>query len=254
MKIATYNIWNSDEGMPHRKNQIIEEINSLQADVLALQEVKDKTMSERILDKIDYKYHVFEAHEGYDEGLAIYSKYPIKYSKYIDSALIVIVDDGENLILFVNVHLPWRRVVVKEKCIVDVIKKIEKLSSDYRFILGDFNSSEMSSVQQYLKGNISLQATGADPYWRDLAMVAEEVLGVEREVTLDFSNNPRWKGSTITDVSSRMDCIFIHDCYPKEYPSLVDFKYFGKNIDKETGLCASDHYGVVATLDMPCER
>jgi hypothetical protein len=51
-----------------------------------------------------------------------------------------------------------------------------------------------------------------------------------------------------------MDCIFIHDCYPKEYPSLVDFKYFGKNIDKETGLCASDHYGVVATLDMPCER
>lgn len=39
MKIATYNVWNSDTGMPERENQIIDEINALDADIIALQEV-----------------------------------------------------------------------------------------------------------------------------------------------------------------------------------------------------------------------
>ena len=42
MKIATYNVWNSDTGMPEREHQIIGEINALDADVIVLQEVRNK--------------------------------------------------------------------------------------------------------------------------------------------------------------------------------------------------------------------
>lgn len=42
MKIATYNIWNSDKGMPGREKQIIDEINALESDVIALQEVRNR--------------------------------------------------------------------------------------------------------------------------------------------------------------------------------------------------------------------
>ena len=40
MRIATYNIWNSEQGMPYRTNCIIGEIRKLNADVICLQEVK----------------------------------------------------------------------------------------------------------------------------------------------------------------------------------------------------------------------
>lgn len=120
-------------------------------------------------------------------------------------------------------------------------------------MLGDFNCSKTSSVYQYLSGYRSLNGTEVTPYWTDLACVADEVLGVKEEMALDLINNPRWKGKPITDISQRVDLIFVHDCYPRPYPSLVGFKYFGKAVDAESGLCASDHYGVCAELEMPFE-
>jgi hypothetical protein len=60
------------------------------------------------------------------------------------------------------------------------------ISSDYRFILGDFNCSQTSSAQQYIKGYRSLNQTEVRPYWTDLALVAEEFLGIEREMTLEI--------------------------------------------------------------------
>lgn len=251
MKIATYNIWNSQNGMPERENQIIDEINSLDSDVIVLQEVRNRTFNEKLLKYTDYKNYCFAPHNDEEEGLAVYSKYPIMYSKYIDYALIVIVEHMNNLILFVNVHLPWDSIIEKEKCIVNVIKEISTISSDYRFILGDFNCSETSSIHQYLSGNRSLKETEAKPYWTDLAMVAEESLGIKKEMTLDLINNPRWKGKSTTDISSRVDCIFIHDCFPKPNPALRTLRYFGKEVNEKSHMCASDHYGVFVNLQMP---
>jgi len=48
MKIATYNIWDSEAGMPYREDQIINEINTLDSDIIVLQEVRNKDFSEKI--------------------------------------------------------------------------------------------------------------------------------------------------------------------------------------------------------------
>jgi endonuclease/exonuclease/phosphatase family metal-dependent hydrolase len=166
----------------------------------------------------------------------------------------MVVEHMGHSILLVNVHLPWDSVIAQEECIVKINKEISTVSSDYRFILGDFNCSETSSVQQYLKGCRSLNNTEVNHYWTDLALVAEEFLGVGLEMTLDLSNNPRWKGKPLTDNSARVDCIFIHDCFPQPYPVLKSIRYFGKDVSKKTGFCASDHYGVFAELQMPYEK
>ena len=42
MKIATYNIWNSENSMPAREKYIIAEIQKVRADILCLQEVPNK--------------------------------------------------------------------------------------------------------------------------------------------------------------------------------------------------------------------
>lgn len=48
MIIATYNLWNSDEGMPDRKSHIIDEIRKASADIMCLQEVCDEELAMRI--------------------------------------------------------------------------------------------------------------------------------------------------------------------------------------------------------------
>ena len=114
MKIATYNVWNSDRGMPERENQIIDEVNALESDIIVLQEVRDKEFNERLLQGTNYKNYCFAPHEGrvvtvepwrQKEGLAVYSKHPIKYTKYSEYVLFVVVEHMGSLILLVNVHL-----------------------------------------------------------------------------------------------------------------------------------------------------
>ncbi|MAU00127.1 MAG: hypothetical protein CL608_23555 [Anaerolineaceae bacterium] len=248
--------------MPEREHQIIDEINALDADTVVLQEVRSEAFNERLLRGIDYKNACFAPHAGrvvtmeperQTEGLAVYSKHPIRHTQYMEYALIVVVEHMGSSILLVNVHLPWDSVLAQEECIVRIIEEISTISSDYRFILGDFNCSETSSVQQYIKGYRSLNKTEVHHYWTDLALVAEEFLGIRKEMTLDLSNNPRWKGKPLTDNSSRVDCIFIHDCFPQPYPTLKGFSYFGKAVNEKTGFSASDHYGVFAELHMPYE-
>lgn len=116
------------------------------------------------------------------------------------------------------------------------------------------NCGEHSSVHQYLRGDTSLHGTEVKTYWTDLACVAEEWLGVRKELTLNLKTNPRWKGQTVTDNSTRVDCIFMHDCFPRECPILKTLSTFGKAISEAPGLCASDHYGVYVDLQMPYEK
>jgi len=55
MKIATYNIWNSERGMPERENQIINEIKALDSDVIVLQEVRNRAFSEKLSQGTHYQ-------------------------------------------------------------------------------------------------------------------------------------------------------------------------------------------------------
>ncbi len=248
MRIATYNIWNSDAGMPERIQSILTRIELVDADVLCLQEVKDGNFYEYLLHKSNYPFSCFFHHSAVKEGLAVFSKYPITESKYIPKSIITSIEFDGYLLSLANVHLSWDSALKKEKEIVEVVKAINSLKADYSFIAGDFNTSPNSSIHRFLLGQQSLLNHEANPYWYDLAEAYADLKGKFTDVTVDFRNNPRWKGENTIEVNQRFDRILLMNPYPESFPQLVCCATFGKEIDTDTGLTPSDHWGVYCDL------
>ncbi len=254
MRLATYNIWNSKRGMPERKDHIINEIKQLKADVIALQEVPNAAFSKDLKDQIGYGHEVFAAHDGYEEGLTLLSKHPILKAEAHENVLLTVVDVAGIKMALVNVHYPYDSALAKEKGAIHSQDIALDQEVSFRFILGDFNCDDSSSVHHFLKGARSLHGAEAKPYWIDLGEVAEEHHGFTLVPTLDLKTNPRWKDDIATDTSARVDCIFLHDCFPGAYPVMTSYENFGKEVHRSTGLCSSDHYGIVVDLQLPEEK
>lgn len=136
----------------------------------------------------------------------------------------------------------------KEKHIVDINEEIKNQDADYAFLAGDFNSSGSSSVHHYLTGQRSLRNTEAKPIWEDLGEVHAQRTNTKLDYTLDLVNNPRWKQRNLPCSSERFDRIYINGAFKKAPPVLKSFYLFGKEVDEESGYCASTHYGVAAEL------
>lgn len=248
MRIASYNLWNSDVGMPTRAQQLVTEMQTVQADILCLQEVQDRAHYEFVLKTLDFPYTCFQNHKNEHEGMAILSRYPITRPKYTSHAVIVSITLGDKKIALSNIHLDWNSALNREKDVIGIVKNITALKADYSFIAGDFNCSPCSSVHQFLLGQRSLRHREAKPYWIDLAESFACTKGIPPEVTVDFRNNPRWQGGNSVEVNQRFDQILMMDPYPRDFPRLLLFDTFGKSIDSQTGLAPSDHWGVFADL------
>lgn len=246
MKIATYNIWDSDKGMPIRSRQLIDEISGIKADIICLQEVSD-----------DKKHHSFSKLCGYDyshwqaqTGLSILSRYSIDRSDDFEYGTSACIQLEDKTLLVINVHLPWETASLREKAIVDIIKNTSNTKADYTLLMGDFNSSENSSVHRFLTNEQSL--LGADAYYFDLAEVSAEVTGTNALATLNFRENPRWGTAepvNTIEVNQQLDWILLKNPYPTKLPELKNCMLFGTDITKETGLAASDHYGIVIEIE-----
>lgn len=252
MKVATYNIWNSSTGMPLREQYIINEIKNINADILCLQEVQNEKQAILIANECDYNYFFFEHYLDEHEGLCILSKRPFNESvSWIDhvNAVYGSVICEDKVIGIVNLHLPWESTLQRERQIVDIVTYVDKENFDYVLIAGDFNCSDSADVQRYLLGDCSLLCTEARPCWFDLALSYAETSNTVAESTLDFRNNPRFKGINTIEINQRFDRILLRNTYPNEFPIVMNSKTFGKQIYDDIHLSASDHYGVVVEMN-----
>lgn len=214
LKIATYNIWNSESGMPYRIKYIVNEIKLINADVICLQEVSTRKLAESIA------------------ANAIYCSF------FYNSQKIAVV----------NVHLPWDSVLSREHQIIKIVNAVDKKTYDYVYMAGDFNCSDFSDVQRFLLGECTLNNCEALPCWFDLASAYAEITDKKAENTLDFRKNPRFKENTI-ETNSRFDRILLQNTYPQQFPVLNRCNVFGTAIYEDIALAASDHYGVVVEME-----
>ena len=215
MKIATYNIWNSESGMPYRIKYIVNEIKLINADVICLQEVSSRKLAEGIAANADYPYWYF---------------------------------DNSQKIAVVNVHLPWDSVLISEHQIIKIVNAVDKKTYEYVYMAGDFNCSDFSDVQRFLLGECTLNNCESLPCWFDLASAYAEITDKKAENTLDFWKNPRFKGNTV-ETNSRFDRILLQNTYPQQFPVLSRCNVFGTAIYEDIALAASDHYGVVVEME-----
>ena len=242
MRIATYNIWNSSRGCPERIGHLVETIKALDADLIGIQEVNEtawKAISEAFPDH--EKCHFL--YRGDDEGLAFISKYPIKKTRFLNcdpdyptDALVITARVNGKEVDFATFHLTWNSEEKRISEITNLERYLETQSGKIQFALGDMNCSEASSVYRFLCDECL-------PRWRDLVKEYSKTKPrFDKEYSLDYMKNPRWKDEPRPGAPFFADRVFVRGC-DDGFKLKVGF-LFGQEMYPETGLCASDHYGV----------
>ena len=257
MKIATYNVWNEDKGIGKRFNQLIHEINTVDVDIIGLQEVTPFFFNNYLVKETNYKYCIYEKYKEEEEGLAILSKYPINTHFFLhdseeysnSNALIAFFELNGIQFSFANVHLPSDSIKEQETQVIAIDRYLHEQNAkvDFSILLGDFNNNINSSVDRYLIGDQTLNGYESNPYWNELSSTYALLNNLPLMATLDVINNPRWKGKNTKYKPSVMDRIYIMENWYDT--SLLSVKIFGTDISTENNLSASDHYGVVAEVN-----
>lgn len=253
MKIATYNIWNVDQDYELRMDLVINTIHDENLDIVALQEVRDESIVNRIAKACGFRHKFWKEYFDCQEGLAILSKYEIEKtwtnwneSTYTHNCGLMYakckVDD--KYIDILNLHLDYEKASNKEIGIVDAVEYLKGCDGAYQILLGDFNTTENSSVYRYITSRQSLN--GHDAYYIDLPASYCYRNNIQPDVTIDFVGNPRWKGKPSLEVPARFDCIFVEESYPRDGIHLTNYKLLGKKL--YNGITPSDHYGVMVEL------
>lgn len=252
MRIATYNVWNDDRGGRARREQLVHEIETVNADVIALQEVRPEQFRDDLAGL--YPHAVFRVYAGEDEGLAILSRHPIHETTWLhelpehgcSAALNVLIDCGNRRVSVTNLHLPWDSALEKEKQIVAIDRFIHGQEADVHILLGDFNGSTNSSVHRFLTGEQTLLGCEARPYWYELSSAFAATHGQPLPPTLDFLHNPRWGGRNTTEIPIAADRVYV--MLREGTDDLRRVWRFGMDVSPESGLAASDHYGLAAEI------
>lgn len=255
MKILTYNIWNAEREFDKRLELLCKVILSCDADIIALQEVKNEEVVDYLKFNCKYQYSLWKKYCGYDEGLAILSRYPIIFnatnweSKKIthnSSVLRTVIACNNKSIGITNLHLDYESALNREIGILETVMMVEKGGKcDYELMLGDFNASPESSVYRYLTGQQSLSNYSTN--WIDLHKAYASKKGIIARATLDFYNNPRWDDENTIELPERFDYIMLKSPYPKKNPILKSVEIIGDI--REFNITPSDHYGVMCDIE-----
>ncbi len=254
MKIATYNIWNSEQGMPERAQHILLEIRKTEADVICLQEVPHQAMAEEMAQEAGYPVCFFVPYPQEAEGLCILSRMPLR--KKIScmetaNAIFASFTQGGKQIGVLNLHLPWDSALERERQMVALVSSAALEACDEVYMAGDFNCTETADVQRFLDGECTLQGQEANPRWFDLAASDAQRRGTKPVCTLNFLENPRFQRNVrnTIEVNARYDRILLRNPYPHDFPVLKSCTVFGQTVYPETQLAASDHYGVLVEVE-----
>lgn len=257
MQIATYNIWNSTTDRTTRQEMLCRELNRVEADVVALQEAS--AIAEQNYPQ--YPHTVFRRYpENGNEGLGFLSKSPVlsveaswEFSAELhDCGLRIQLRINESNVAVANVHLDYKSIAAREAQILAVSDWVAARSEpDFVEILcGDFNSYPESSVYRFLRGQQTLNGQEG-PVWHDLAAVHASRHGHVPPPTLDFQTNPRWANNPSLELPARFDWILVQERWPAPMPRVKSVALIGRNALPGSTLVPSDHYGVVADLEMP---
>jgi len=262
MQIATYNIWNSNTDKTERQEMLCQELNRVNADVVALQEVS--AIAEQSYTQ--YPHTVFRRYseqggEGLgNEGLRFLSKFPVlsaeagwEFSAALHNCgLRVKLRINGVSVAVTNVHLDYKSVAVREAQILAVTDWMAARSEpeDAEILCGDFNSYPESSVYRFLRGQQTLNGQESS-VWHDLAAVYASRRGTLPAPTLDFQTNPRWANNPSLELPAQFDWILVQERWPASMPKLRSVELIGRYPLPDSRIVPSDHYGVLADLEMP---
>ncbi|MET2871777.1 MULTISPECIES: endonuclease/exonuclease/phosphatase family protein [Exiguobacterium] len=246
MRIATYNIWNHDTSWQKRIDAICQEVKRIDADLIALQEVRSYekgSVAHDIAEATGYPFCVFHPYpDSPDEGLAFLSNIPLSSVEAIWAedveesnycATRVTLTFGGQEWGITNVHLNWHSSSIREcqmKVVRDWLSKGRQKAIEV--LCGDFNDHPRSNIYDDV----------SDAGWLDVTTF----VGEEARPTLDVKHNPYLQSSHL-EQPERYDWILVRsECSELEVQHIDIFGDMRTSRD----VVPSDHYGVMVDFTL----
>ena len=272
VRILTLNVWNS-EGNPRRPEIINRALSALEPDLIAFQEVMQtpqNKMLDRLLQGLDFhathqtdmQRYVPSFADRYG-GSALATRWPHRAVEALDmrvagaadvpwaalAAVVEIPQVGE--MLFIGATTSWRPAAeaVRERQVLAIADLDARHRRDLPTIIaGDFNASPDAASMRFLTGRQSLD--GRSVLYHDAWDMAGEGPGYTWG-----EDNPNSKAGAEQIVGQpgyrkRFDYVLVGswDAHPKAHAHIRSAALaFEKPVE---GVWASDHFGIVADLDV----
>lgn len=280
IRISTYNVENLFDGVNNgneyrdfkvgkygwnkkmadiKLQHTIKAIKSINADIIALQEIENNSLLKVLAKKTNFKYYTFTKPFGSPVGVGVLSNYPILSKKAIKPGiekmrdfLHVSIKIDENKLGLWIVHFPTQKYPYKKRLkVAKTLKKAVENSKEKDFLLlGDFNTKLSSkSILQKTFGSFGNNKNYYDPwtsisyknrysqvfYGRKSAL--DRIIigkGLFDDIGLEYKNNS-FKVIKNNFLSNK-----------KGYPNRWKMK--GKNSKRHQGVGYSDHFPIMLTL------
>lgn len=241
MKIITLNTWGTYGPYQKRWDFFLKEMETVEPDLLCLQEVVERTLTERIKRTFLLSYSI----ESYEAGLVILSRLPIFLEELLKykcvspteredrRAIIARLKMGGQEMILANTHLSWkgedeptRLAQVKE-----LLGVIERRGCP-ALLAGDLNDTPESQPLQEIK-----KAGYFD--------LLELLHPGERNLTWD-NRNPFIQSHSVKFPDRQIDFLFLHKELLAQHPPQISEIVFNRS--NKDGIYPSDHYGILAEI------
>jgi endonuclease/exonuclease/phosphatase family metal-dependent hydrolase len=272
VRIVTLNVWNT-EGDPRRPDIINRELRKLDPDLIAFQEVV-QTPETRMLDRLLYGLNLQAAHQSDVQkftppfadrygGSALATRWKHRAVEALDlriagandvpwatlAAIVTLPGLGE--MLFIAATAAWRPAAeaARERQAIAISDLDARHRRDLPTVIaGDFNAGPDAASIRYLTGRQSL--AGRSVLYHDAWAVAGQ--GPSYTWSADNPNARAGAEQIIRQPNyrCRFDYVFVGswDAHPKAHARVQSAALiFDQPVD---GLWPSDHFGVVADLDV----
>lgn len=259
LRVMTLNIWNTQGPYEKRLPLIIQGLKEVNADIIGLQEVVDKSdkalnQAELLATELKYQY-AFQGcthHKHGFEGIAILSRYPIlkkdatqlpfpslEETRYVMHAQI---ETPMTQLNFYNTHLCWKldEGYKREAQVMGIHKFIKKQTGGLPIILtGDFNARPDSTEIKFLTGRHALN--GESAYYQDSwEYIHHNEDGYSWSAKNAFTRE--W-----LEPDRRLDYVFTSQA-TREGKGLILNSRLVLNTPNTEGIFPSDHFGVVTEI------
>jgi endonuclease/exonuclease/phosphatase family metal-dependent hydrolase len=261
LRILTINIWNRSGPWEERLALLKKGVAAIDPDIVGLQEIirhEGRTQAEDIGEGLGYHAAFGLAHDiggGVGFGNAVLSRFPILSHEVFKlpnagsaearSMLFTELASSYGKIPFFTTHLNWKfhEGAVREaqvQKIAEIVKQKAPLAGLPPLLVGDFNAQPEATEIRFLKGLHALN--GKSTFFADTFEIAGEGPGF----TFDARHNPH--AAPTHEYPRRIDYVFVRgpDAEVRGKPLAARVVF----TEVVNGVCASDHYGVVAEISI----
>jgi endonuclease/exonuclease/phosphatase family metal-dependent hydrolase len=274
VRALTINFWGTEPDLDARLALAVKQLEGLEPDIIGMQEVRPldgrqgRTTADHIADALGMScvYEVslewdddafFEGHPGGQEGLAILSRYPIveHYAKPLPHPrpterrilLCARIDVNGTDLWFHTTHLHYRLDdgLAREAQVLAVDDTIKSIGTNPQIVCGDFNSIPDSDEMRFLRGLTTLE--GRRTHFQDAYLRTHPQDGPAGYTWC--AQNPQTRALRSLDINRRIDYIYV-TTRRKDGRGTVNGAGVVLTDRDDDGNCASDHYGVMADIDI----